>query len=79
MDTTLLVSAIGLSMLLAQYPLTNHWLTAKIIALIAYIVLGTVSLKRGKTKRARALAGVGAYCCIVYIIGVAVTKSVIPI
>ncbi len=74
-DTLLLASAIGLALILAQFPLVNHWLTAKVIALVGYIILGTVALKRGRTKRVRALAGLGAYICVAYIIGVAVTKS----
>ncbi|OZG72912.1 regulator SirB [Hahella sp. CCB-MM4] len=74
-DTLLLLSAIGLALLLVQYPLVNHWLTAKVIGLVGYIVLGTVALKRGKTKRTRAMAGIGAYLCVAYIISVAVTKN----
>ena len=38
-DTLLLVSAIALTITVNQYPLTHSWLTAKLIALVAYIVL----------------------------------------
>ena len=51
-DTLLLTSGFGLAVMLGQYPCVNGWLTAKLVALIVYIVLGTVALKRGKTKRA---------------------------
>ncbi len=74
-DTLLLVSAVGLCLILIQYPLVNHWLTAKVLGLLVYIALGTIALKRGKTKGMRALAGAGAYLCLAYIAGVAVTKS----
>jgi hypothetical protein len=40
-------------------PLDQPWLLAKIIGLLAYIGLGTVALKRGKTK---AIADQGADC-----------------
>ena len=40
-----------------QYPLVHGWLTAKFFALIAYIVLGTIALKRGKTRASASLPG----------------------
>src|SRR5690606_42080718 len=35
-DTLLLVFAIMLCIQISQYPLTHHWLTAKVLALLAY-------------------------------------------
>lgn len=55
-DTVLLVSALGLCFMLGQYPFTVGWLTAKFLLLILYIVLGTVAIKRGKTKQVRLIA-----------------------
>jgi uncharacterized membrane protein SirB2 len=49
-DTLLLASGIALAVLLQQYPLVHGWLTAKLVALILYIVLGTIALKRGSTR-----------------------------
>jgi uncharacterized membrane protein SirB2 len=74
-DTTLLFSAIGLTILLQQYPITNVWLTAKICGLLVYILAGTMALKRGKTRSVRIFSGIVAYTAFVYIIAVAVTKS----
>lgn len=74
-DTLLLASAIGLAAWSGQYPLQQPWLTAKVVALAAYIGLGTVALKRGRTKQARALAFVAALACFAYILAVAVTKN----
>ncbi|MDX1811904.1 MAG: SirB2 family protein, partial [Gammaproteobacteria bacterium] len=48
-DTILLISAITLAIKLGVSPGENSWLLAKIIALVVYIALGTVALKRGKT------------------------------
>lgn len=53
-DTVLLASGFGLAIMLGQYPLVNGWLTAKLFALIVYIVLGTVALKDSDPLRAEA-------------------------
>lgn len=74
-DTLLLGSAIGLAVWSHQYPGQSPWLTAKVVALVAYIVLGTVALKRGRTHQARVLAFGGALLCFAYIVAVAVTKN----
>lgn len=74
-DTLLLASAIGLAVWSSQYPGQSPWLTAKLVALVAYIGLGTVALKRGRTRRVRALAFGGALACFGYILAVAVTKN----
>ncbi len=70
-DTVLLGSAISLAVMLQQYPFVHHWLTAKVLALLLYIVLGAVALKRGKTKTIRSLALIGALASVSYIIGAA--------
>jgi len=74
-DTVLLASAIGLSITLHQYPMVNHWLTAKVIGLLIYIFAGTIALKRGKTKRIRIMAGILAFASFFYIVGVAFSKN----
>ena len=74
-DTLLLASAIGLAVWSSQYPGQQSWLTAKVLALVAYIVLGTIALKRGRTRHVRAAAFAGALACFAYIVAVAVTKS----
>lgn len=77
-DTVLLASAIALAMMSGQYPLVHAWLTAKVLGLIAYIVLGTVALKRGRTLEVRLVAFCGALAVFAYIVAVAMTKSVMP-
>lgn len=74
-DTLLLASAIGLAAWSHQYPGQMPWLTAKVVALVAYIVLGTIALKRGRTEGVRTAAFVGALACFAYIVAVAVTKN----
>lgn len=73
-DTVLLASAIGLTLILQQYPFTHAWLTAKVLALIAYIILGHIALKRGSTKPKRAAAGLAALLVFGYIVSVALTR-----
>lgn len=73
-DTILLASAVALALWSGMLPFQQPWLTAKVLALVAYILLGTVALKRGKSKQVRSLAFVAALLTFLYIVGVAVTK-----
>lgn len=70
-DTILLGSAIVLTVILSQYPLVHSWLTVKLLALIAYIVLGTIALKRGKTPGVRSIAFAAAILTFGFIVSVA--------
>lgn len=54
-DTVLLGSALTLSWQLRQYPFVHAWLTVKVVALVVYIVLGSLALKRAPTRRLRAV------------------------
>lgn len=76
-DTLLLVSALVMVFWSAQYPFVQSWLTAKVVALVLYIVLGTIALKRGKTKAVRTVALVAALATFAYILKVAVTRQVL--
>ena len=75
-DTVLLVSAIVMAIWSGQYPFQQHWLTAKVLLLIIYIALGTVALKRGKTRSTRIMAFVLALICLGYIFRIALTRQV---
>jgi uncharacterized membrane protein SirB2 len=74
-DTLLLASALTLVFWSGQYPFVEPWLTAKVLALILYIVLGTIALKRGKTRLMRVNALVGALSFFFYIAAVALTRE----
>ena len=74
-DTVLLASALVMVFWSAQYPFVQNWLTVKVFALIAYIVLGTVALKRGRTRSVRVCAFVAAIVVFAYIGLVAMTKQ----
>ncbi|TJY56260.1 hypothetical protein E4T66_20090 [Sinimarinibacterium sp. CAU 1509] len=54
-DTTLLTAALMLVSVLPGAIFANGWLTAKLALLVAYIVLGSFALKRGRTATVRAV------------------------
>lgn len=72
-DTALLVFGIWLMVLLRAWPTQQPWLMAKLIGLVAYIVVGSFAIKRGRTPLIRGLAAIGAVAIFAYIIGVATT------
>jgi len=77
-DTALLASAAWLAWFLGQIPLVHGWITAKVLALVLYIVLGMFALRRGRTKGQRAAAFVAALACAAYIVAVALTRDATP-
>jgi uncharacterized membrane protein SirB2 len=69
-DTVLLAAALTLCVTLRQYPFVHGWLTAKVLLLVVYIVLGSYALKRGRTAAIRLgcwLAALATYACIISI------------
>lgn len=74
-DTLLLGSALAMAWMSGQYPFVHGWLTAKLFGLLAYILLGMMALKRGRTKAIRARYFGLAVLAYVYIVSVALTRS----
>jgi uncharacterized membrane protein SirB2 len=70
-DTVLLTSALMLTTVIRQYPFSTGWLTAKVVLLVAYVVLGSIALKRGRTRAARVAAFVAALATIGFLLTVA--------
>ena len=77
-DTVLLASAAWLAWFLGQVPFVQGWLTAKVLALLLYIVLGMLALRRGRTKRQRAAAFFAGLATFAYIVAVALTRDATP-
>ncbi len=73
-DTLLLAAAIALVVVSGQNPLVVPWLQAKLLALLLYIVLGTLALKPWSLALRRG-AGVAALITVFYIVSVAITKD----
>jgi uncharacterized membrane protein SirB2 len=77
-DTVLAASGIALAFTLGLSPLEHGWLAAKLIALVLYIVLGTLSLKRGKSRGQRIAAWIAALLVFGYMVSVAVAHDPLP-
>lgn len=77
-DTVLLASAIALAVQTVQYPLAQSWLTAKVLGLMVYILLGMVALRHGRTRSQRVLAWLSAVTTFAYIVMVAMTRNPVP-
>ena len=70
-DSLLLASAVLLTLIVHHYPLVDSWLTAKVLALVVYVVLASVALRYGRSRAVRAAALVAALGAVAYIIGTA--------
>jgi len=78
-DTVLLVSGVWLAVLINQHPGNSGWLAAKLLALVAYIALGFIALRLGKTRRMRLAAFIASLLCFAYIATVAWFKDPLPL
>lgn len=78
-DTLLLGSAVTLAVWSRQYPVALDWLSAKLVALLVYIVLGMIALKRGRTRGVRLIAWLAALTVFGYIVAVARTRDAWPL
>jgi uncharacterized membrane protein SirB2 len=73
-DTVLLFSGAYLAWRLGGAGVRG-WLPAKLAALVVYVALGIVALRRGRTRQVRIAAALGAVLAFAYIVSVAVTRS----
>ena len=74
-DTVLLASALALAWRLRISPLAAPWLLAKIAGLCAYVGLGMLALRFGRSRGARIAAWSAALLVFVYIVTVAISKD----
>jgi len=70
-DTLLLTAAFMLTSVIHQYPFATGWLTMKVGLLVVYVVLGSIALKRGRTRRVRVIAFVAALLTVAFLYSVA--------
>lgn len=73
-DTVLLVCGLALAAQLGAAA-GQPWLITKIVLLVAYIIVGNFAIRRGKTRKSRALAALLAVLIFLYIVGVAIRHS----
>jgi len=74
-DTMLLTAGIAMAVMSHQYPFDAPWLTAKLLVLILYILLGTMALRLGRSRRERIVYGLLALLSAGYIVSVALSRT----
>lgn len=74
-DTLLLLAAIALTVMSHQYPIVDAWLTAKLLGLVAYVMLGSVALRGGLHRTTRLAVLLAALAAFAYVVSVALSKS----
>jgi uncharacterized membrane protein SirB2 len=74
-DTALLGAGITLWVMLGLNPLRDHWLGAKLLLLLAYIVLGSFALKRAHGQAAKAAFYAAALACAGFMVSVALAHD----
>mgnify|MGYP003385806892 CR=1 FL=1 len=74
-DTALLSAAVLLLVILELNPLLTPWLLTKLGLLLVYIVLGSLALKRARTRPVRLACYLAALLCYGFMLSVALTHS----
>jgi uncharacterized membrane protein SirB2 len=70
-DTALLTAALMLLTILPGAMFANGWLTVKVTLIVVYVALGVFALRRGRTRRTRALCYVLALMVFGTVYGIA--------
>lgn len=74
-DTILLVAALSLAAMSGQYPFVVGWVTAKVLGVMAYIILGSLALRPGSTPRMRVVCWLAAMAVFGWIVSVALSRQ----
>jgi uncharacterized membrane protein SirB2 len=74
-DTVLVLAGLLLAFLAQQWPFVNAWLTAKVIAVLAYIGMGHFAVRRARTRPTRIASWLLALAVLAYVFAVAITKD----
>ena len=74
-DTLLLLTGLTMAVGLAISPLAHPWLAAKLVAIVIYVVVGSVALKRGRTYRQQVLALGLSLLVLLYVFAAALTHD----
>jgi len=77
-DTLLFLSGLTMAYLIGQLPMQAPWLTTKLFVLLAYILLGSLALRRGRVRWLMVTAGIAALGCYLYIVAIALTRDPTP-
>jgi uncharacterized membrane protein SirB2 len=74
-DTLFLATGVALTFTINQFPLSSHWLTAKVTGLLVYIVLGLFAMSGKVSRPWRVTAFLAAISTYAWILSVARFKS----
>jgi uncharacterized membrane protein SirB2 len=74
-DTLLLLAGVSLALIIHQYPFVNSWLTAKLLALVAYIAAGHIAVRRARSVRGKVTAWLVGLVLVLYIFAVALNHD----
>lgn len=70
-DALLLLTGVTMAVGLSISPHAHAWLAIKLLAIVIYIVIGSIALKRGRTYRHRVVAFVLSLMVLAYVFAVA--------
>jgi uncharacterized membrane protein SirB2 len=74
-DTVLLIAALSLAAMSGQYPFVTDWVTAKVLGVIAYIILGALALREANTRRMRIICWLASLAVFGWIVSVALSRQ----
>ena len=74
-DTVLLICGIIMAVTIQQYPFVHGWLTAKLVLLLAYIVMGMLALHWLRYKPLQLITWLCAIGIYGYLIGIALNRT----
>lgn len=74
-DTVLLVAALSLAAMSGQYPFVVGWVTAKVLGVTAYIILGALALRDASTRRMRIVCWFASLAVFGWIVSVAMSRQ----
>ena len=70
-DALLLLTGVSMAVGLAMSPFAHPSLAVQLAAIVAYVIIGSIALKRGRSYRQRAVALVVSLLVLAYIFAVA--------
>jgi len=70
-DALLFLTGLSMAIGLSLSPQAHPWLAIKLVAIVVYVVIGSIALKRGRTYRQRVLALLLSLPVLAYIYAVA--------
>lgn len=74
-DAFLLITGLTMAFGLGISPMDHPWLAAKLTAIVAYVVLGSIALKRGRSDAQRGIALALSLLVLAYIFAVALSHD----